>query len=114
MYEERVRLNFYNGFVDVAIDNDDQLLTSSSLSQFPTITDKQHAAITLDPRQEFGAAEIAWIVLHTAGEITATILRGQEGSVARPHQMNTRWAHAPTRNDFKSYSTRTFAKSQFR
>lgn len=112
--EERVRQNFMNGFVDVALTNVGTTLTSSALAFFPAVDSKKHAAVTLDPRQQFGTAEIVWITSHVAGEITATILRAQEGTVARAHQMNTRWAHAPTKNDYKSYATRMYARSMWR
>jgi hypothetical protein len=112
--EERVRTNFQNGYLDVALAAGDLTMTSAQLMNFPVINSKQHAAITLDPRQEGGDAEIVWVVLHAQGEITAIIRRGQEGTIPRDHDMNIRWAHAPTRNDFKNYATRTYARATWR
>lgn len=116
--EERVRVNFQNGFID-----DNPLLigagtlTSSALANFPVITNRQHAALTLDPRQEFGLAEIVWVIDHPAASITATILRGRESSASRQHTQGVRWSHSMTDLDLdnaKNYASRMYARSMWR
>lgn len=59
-----------------------------------------HAVVTLDPIRQFGEPEIVVVTVHTAAATVATISRGQYGTVARAHPVNTLWVHQPIDEDF--------------
>lgn len=58
-----------------------------------------HMAITLDPAGADGDPEIVYITAHTALGTVATIVRAQEGTVAREHAQGVVWSHSPTVRD---------------
>lgn len=104
--ELRVRQNFASG----TITNNPLLvggttLNSAALASLSAIGATQHLAIVLDPTGLAGAPEIVWITAHTGAATSATILRGQEGTVARQHASGTIWRHAPTTYDYPYSST---------
>lgn len=76
-------------------------LNSAGLAAAPAITAADHMAIILDPDGKYGAPEVAWLTLHTAGATSATIARGQEGTVARQHDRDVPWVHTPTLWDYE-------------
>jgi hypothetical protein len=99
--ELRVRSGFLGGLIeDNPLASGATTLTSAALASVPTIASTQHLAIILDPDGLDGAPEIAWITAHTAAATTATITKGQEGSVARAHARDIPWVHGPTVRDF--------------
>ena len=59
-----------------------------------------HAVVTLDPIRQFGEPEIVVVTVHTAAATVATISRGQYGTIARAHPVNTLWVHQPIDEDF--------------
>jgi len=98
----RIRLNFVTGTVeDNPLTDAATTLTSSGLTDLPTIADPDIAVIILDPD---GTPEIVHVTAHTAAADTATILRGQEGTVALEHASTTPWRHGPTADDFSDVS----------
>lgn len=99
--EQRVRSDFEAGTVT----NNPLLiggtsLTSAELASLPAIGAAEHLAISLDPGGIAGAPEIVYVTAHTASSTTATIVRAQEGTTARQHALNTRWAHSTTALDW--------------
>lgn len=96
--EKRVRQNFIGGLVDTAdLAAAGTTFNSAALAAITTTIDTtNHMAITLDPDGIYGAPEIAYITALTVGATSATIVRGQEGTTARQHLMDTPWVHAPT------------------
>lgn len=97
----RIRANFVNGVVaDDPLANIGTTLTSDGLVDLPAVIAPDVAAITLDPSESYGSPEIVYVTAHVSGTNTATILRAQEGTVAREHPMGTKWAHVPTAADF--------------
>ena len=116
--ERRLRRDFLNGFVsDNPLLVGATTLTSSNLQFMPVIDSTNYMVITLDPLGVDGAPEIVYVTAHSAAASTTTIVRGQEGTTARPHNQNTRWAHAPTAYDHdysKSYATRLFMRANYR
>jgi hypothetical protein len=99
--ELRVRTGFLGGLIeDNPLASGATTLTSAALASVPAIGSTQHMAITLDPDGLDGAPEIAYITAHTAAAQTATITKGQEGSVARAHLRDIPWVHGPTVRDF--------------
>lgn len=57
-------------------------------------------AVTLDPAELNGAAEIIHITSRAGGATTNTIKRGQEGTTGRVHPAGTKWVVGPTALDF--------------
>lgn len=100
----RLRFSALSGTLDAAIDSDDTSLSSPGFASMPVVSTPDHLAIILDPTQEAGAPEIAWVVSHGSGSTTATVLRGQEqshGAIAgRAHASGTTWHHGPTPGEF--------------
>lgn len=99
----RLRQNFAKGTVD-----DNPLLVgattlnSTELADLLAVTGSDVMAVTLDPLGTDGDPEIIHITAHTAAATSATITRGQEGSVARQHASGTIWAHMITEDDFEA------------
>jgi hypothetical protein len=75
-------------------------LTSAELATFPVVTAPGYTVVILDPEKDAGEPEIVWITAHSSNSTSATILRGQEGSMARQHLQDTIWSHGPTAQDF--------------
>lgn len=99
--ELRVRAGFAGGLVeDNPLSAAATTLSSAGLAAIPAISSTQHMAIILDPDGINGNPEIAYITGHVAAATTATILRGQESTVARAHDRDTPWVHGPTVLDF--------------
>ena len=71
------------------------VLTSAALAAMAAVTSTSFMWVILDPDGEDGAPEHVKITAHTAGSTTATILRGQNGTVAREHVAGIRWVHGP-------------------
>lgn len=65
-------------------------LNSAILASVPAVTGSDILALTLDPESEHGTPEIVHITAHTASATSATILRGQEGTSAREHPVDTK------------------------
>lgn len=99
--EIRVRQNFIGGLVDTAdLAAAGTTLNSAALAAIATTIDTtNHMPITLDPDGIYGAPEIAYITALTVGATSCTLLRGQEGTTARQHLLDTPWVHGPTVDD---------------
>lgn len=100
----RLRENFVRGTVENApLTAGGVVLTSADLVDLPTVADPDIAVLVLDPKKVNGDPEIVYVTDYNGGASpteSATILRGQEGTAAREHPLNTRWVHAPTVDDF--------------
>lgn len=94
----RIRTNFVKGTIlDDPLISGATTLTSVGLADLPEIAGDDYAVLVIDPD---GTPEIVYVTAHTAGATTATILRGQEGTSASEHALNTTWVHGPTAEDF--------------
>ena len=102
--EKRVRANGVQGTINLGIIAADVNLSGTFLTRLPVVDATNHAALTLDPESD--NPEIVYVTAHAAAADTATILRGQEGTVARDHALDTRVVHAPTARDFRHRSVR--------
>jgi len=78
----------------------DLTLTSTGLEDLDVVTGGDVAYLVLDPEKEFGAIEIVQVTAHSASADTATIVRGQLGTSARQHVLNTYFVHGVIANDF--------------
>jgi hypothetical protein len=91
--EIRARGNLVAGTLSVALLSTDTTMSSAGLANLPAITASNHAVLICEN-------EIMWVTAHTAAATTATILRGQEGTTAAAHALNTAWVHGPVASDF--------------
>lgn len=99
--EIRERVNFVGGItIDDPLLATATTLNSYALARIPVIDSTNHAVVILDDIGEYGDPEIVYVIEHAADTTYATILRGQEGSVAREHPVNTSWTHGPAVSDF--------------
>lgn len=97
----RVRTNFLGGLIeDNPLASGATTFTSAGLAALPAIGSTQHMPLILDPDGVGGAPEIVYVTAHTAAATTATITKGQEGTVARAHDRDIPWLHGPTVKDF--------------
>jgi hypothetical protein len=71
-------------------------ITSSRFAELPAVASPDILWIVLDRYGMYGAPEIVAITAHTASSITATVLRAQQGTVARSHVAGTTWDSIPT------------------
>jgi len=69
-------------------------------TELPAIDATEHCILVLDPAGVNGDPEIITVISHTAATTTATVTRGDEGSVARDHPQGTKWILAPTTYDY--------------
>lgn len=109
--EKRKRQNFISGLVeDNPLTDTATKLTSAGLADITGgVGSTEHMAITLDYEGIDGDPEIAYITSLTAGAGATGLtglLRGQEGTTARQHDLNTPWRHGPTLVDFTRLSKR--------
>ena len=74
-------------------------MTSTGLVGLGAVASPDVVAVTLDPESAAGAPEIVHITSHAGAGGTATILRAQEGTVAREHASGVAWRHAFTTVD---------------
>lgn len=103
--EIRTRQNFVGGLIeDNPLTSGATTLTSASLGYMTAVTSTSHMPIILDPDGVFGEPEVAYVTAHSAGGITATIARGQEGTTARQHSRDTPWLHGTLTSDLQPTS----------
>jgi hypothetical protein len=93
--EIRVRGAFTSGTLSGALTNVATSMSSAGLANLPVVGATQHAVIAIEN-------EIVYVTAHTGGATTATILRGQEGTTAAPHNSAVAWYHGPVVSDFDS------------
>lgn len=96
----RVRANNVYGIIsDNPLTSIATTMNSSGLIMLPTVA-AAHSIIVLDPKRMFGEPEIVLVTAHTIFATSATITRGQFGTTARSHPVNTSWAHVPITADY--------------
>lgn len=99
--EKRLRSLAIGGWIeDNPLTNVATTLTSAALAALPAVGSTEHAVIVLDPDGKFGAPEIAYVTAHTAAAVSATLVRGQEGTTARQHDRDVPWIHGSTPLDY--------------
>lgn len=102
----RIRANNVYGILSETLGIASTTMNSSGLSVLPAVT-LAHAVIVIDPKRMFGEPEIVVVTDHLAGNISATIVRGQYGTNARTHAINTPWAHIAIDEDYTKVVTST-------
>lgn len=98
----RQRQNFLSGTLSAQLLTAGTTMSSVRLADLDTVLTPDIAIIVLDPLAINGDPEIVHVTAHTSGVNTATVLRGQENTVARDHASGTTWKHAPTEDDYES------------
>lgn len=102
----RIRANNVYGILNDTLLAASTTMTSVGLSVLPVVA-LAHAVIVIDPKRMFGEPEIVVVTEHLAGNTAATILRGQYGTAARTHAINTPWAHIAIASDYTEMVTST-------
>lgn len=96
----RLRSNFEVGTVtNNPLTSAGATLNSAELASVPLVSSPDIMAITIDPDGAGGQPEIVHITDHVASATSATITRGQEGTIAREHAAGTNWVNALTAED---------------
>lgn len=75
-------------------------INSLGFIDLPVVTASNHLILILDPLETAGPAEIVMVTAHASLGTVCTIVRAQESSVARTHQLGTTWFHGPTVADW--------------
>ncbi len=79
----------FQDFISFTIDTDPGIsgtsLSGPGLADLLVVASPDFIALTLDPLEVGGDAEIVWVSAHTSAATTATIVRGQEGTTGRAH-----------------------------
>lgn len=80
-------------------------INSANFTDLPVVDATNHMILVLDPLEVGGTAEVVRVTAHTAAAASVTVVRGQEGSVARSHVFNTTWFHGPVTTDWEEVLT---------
>ncbi len=83
----------FQDFISFTVDTDPGAsgtsLSGPGLADLLVVADPDFIALTLDPEEVSGAAEIIWVSAHSSSATTATIVREQEGTTGRAHPIGT-------------------------
>lgn len=102
MANNRLRGNFLSGITsDNPLSVGATALNSAGLATIPAVANGDYMPITLDPGGVAGSPEIVYVTSHVALATDGTILRAQEGTLARQHALGTTWHNSPTTLDFR-------------
>lgn len=74
-------------------------INSANFANLPTVAAPNVLWLALDPTAVGGAPEIVQVTTHTASATSVTVIRGQQSTVARAHNLNTIWRHTETASD---------------
>lgn len=100
----RVRTdNVFGTVSDAPLTDSATTLNSAGLANLAAVSSAE-AIITLDPNRVSGAPEIIRVTAHTGSATSATIVRGQFGTVAREHAAGTEWVHGPIASDSTTFA----------
>jgi len=94
MSGKRVRANFIEGVLSVAMTDAATTMESEELANLPAIAAGEYAVIVLGD-------EVLYVTAHTAAANTATVTRGRENTAAVAHDAAATWQHTPTIRDFR-------------
>lgn len=79
-------------------------INSAAFANLSAVTGADIMWITLYPDASGGAPEIVKVTAHTASATSVTVVRGQQGTTARAHNLNTVWKHAVTASDLDRFA----------
>src|SRR5690606_23652923 len=86
---ERIFVDFVAGVLSETLADDGTTLKGTFLASLPEVADPEFVALTLDPQEVDGAPEVVWVTAHSSASDEATVVRAQEGTVAREHVSGT-------------------------
>lgn len=86
---ERIFVDFVAGVLSETLADDGTTLKGTFLASLPEVADPEFVALTLDPQEVDGAPEVVWVTAHSSASDEATVVRAQEGTVAREHLSGT-------------------------
>src|SRR5690606_21559546 len=82
-------VDFVAGVLSETLADDGTTLKGTFLASLPEVADPEFVALTLDPQEVDGAPEVVWVTAHASASDEATVVRAQEGTVAREHVSGT-------------------------
>jgi len=98
----RVRQDFVAGALSAPLASGATSMSSAGLEDLQVIDTSNFCSIGLFRTDASGRViqkEIVWVIVHTAGATTATIVRGREGTTAQDWDTGDRWSHSQTARD---------------
>lgn len=106
----RIRDDYVFGTTTAALTASGTALAGAALARLPVVAAPDIAALTLH-QASTGEYEIVYVTSHTSGATTATIVRGQEGSVAKAWASGTTWLHGATALDLTAAEITTAVRA---
>ncbi|WP_295819202.1 hypothetical protein [uncultured Deinococcus sp.] len=106
-YDQRVLLDYRYGNLSGGVNAFATTLVSDQFATLPSdlSTTKYLPLVLADDSQKL--YEVVWVVGHSAGSTTITVIRGREGSSAQAWGAGALWRAAPTARDYLvPYATR--------
>jgi hypothetical protein len=102
-----LRLDFFSGYLSQTVDPSDNVLQSNDFQALPAVGGGDVLKLVLDPfRQRGPRPEVVYVTGHVAGQSQVTVLRGQDGTVARTYgDVGTMWLHGPLTSDWTALSS---------
>lgn len=92
--------NFVGGLIsDDPLTSGATTINSPGLANLSAVASPNLMWLVLDPDGVAGAPEIVLVTEHTASATSATVIRGQQGTAARQHLLNTEWGNNWTGSD---------------
>jgi hypothetical protein len=96
----RLRANFKTGTItDNPLASGATTINSAEFAALPVIAAPNYMPLALDPEGINGAPEIVWVTDHASTATSVTVLRHQEGTLARAHPATSIWANTLTAQD---------------
>ena len=86
--------DFLDGTITSILSSGGTTVESAELAQVPVVAPPNQLLVTLDPDGTQGAPEVVEVSAHTAGAVTATVVRGRLGTSPREHLAGTPWVHS--------------------
>ncbi len=96
MATSRVFQDLISGVTDADPGAAGLTLSGPFLADLAVVASPEFIALTLDPEEVFGNAEVVHVTVHTASATTATIERGKEGTTGIAHAVGTKGIASPT------------------
>lgn len=103
----RLRENFKTGVLSADLSNVATTISSTQFAGLPEVASPDYMIVVLDPQGLSGNPEIVKVTAHTAASPTITVVRGEEGTIARAHVAGMTWRHALTAFDLDDAVTKS-------
>lgn len=101
----RLRYDGIETYLDAQLEQDSTLITFTTAldhdggQAIPTLAGDEHLALTILD-SNFVLQEIVHLTAYVEGALSGTVLRAQEGTLAKTHAAGNKVVHSPTAEDF--------------